>query len=108
MGKVVAFRGAQSGGRSPSRRRRCRLPPARWLAAGVGGFLIVGIVSLEFALRAAWCGIKGNATMNTSERVYHVPGQEFCGATKINFLRGERYFCSEAAARAAGWRRSLK
>jgi hypothetical protein len=43
---------------------------------------------------------------NTGERIYHLPGQKYYFATRINWLRGERWFCSESDARAAGWRKS--
>jgi hypothetical protein len=52
------------------------------------------------------CNIKGNISINTGERIYHVPGQEYYGDTKISPRYGERWFCSEADARAAGWRRA--
>ncbi len=52
------------------------------------------------------CNIKGNVSYNTSERIYHVPGQEYYNETKISPHRGERWFCSEQDARAAGWRKS--
>ncbi|MER9469986.1 hypothetical protein [Mesorhizobium sp. M0220] len=42
----------------------------------------------------------------TGERVYHDPGQEYYWDTRINLLKGERWFCSEEAARKAGWRKS--
>jgi hypothetical protein len=51
------------------------------------------------------CNIKGN--INTrGEKIYHVPGQRYYSATKISASHGERWFCSEQEARAAGWRRS--
>jgi len=53
------------------------------------------------------CRIKGNISTG-GERIYHVPGQRYYGATRIDVLKGERWFCSEAEARAAGWRRALK
>ncbi len=49
--------------------------------------------------------IKGNVSA-TGERIYHVPGGRFYDRTQIGPLRGERWFCSDAEARAAGWRRS--
>lgn len=52
------------------------------------------------------CTIKGNVSPSTSERIYHVQGQGYYHATRISPLWGERYFCSEAEARRAGWRRS--
>jgi endonuclease YncB( thermonuclease family) len=51
------------------------------------------------------CNIKGNIS-SKGERIYHVPGQKFYAKTKISEGKGERWFCSEAEARAAGWRRS--
>ncbi|WP_452039054.1 sunset domain-containing protein [Aquibium oceanicum] len=35
-----------------------------------------------------------------------MPGQRYYSRTWISFWRGERWFCSEAEARRAGWRRS--
>ena len=51
------------------------------------------------------CNIKGNIS-NKGEKIYHVPGQQYYDVTKITESKGERYFCSEAEAQAAGWRRS--
>lgn len=52
------------------------------------------------------CRIKGN--ISGSGRIYHVPGQENYDATRINTGAGERWFCTEAEARAAGWRRARR
>jgi len=52
------------------------------------------------------CGIKGNVSFNSRERIYHVPGQEDYSATSIRTGYGERWFCTEEDARAAGWRRA--
>jgi endonuclease YncB( thermonuclease family) len=51
------------------------------------------------------CRIKGNINAR-GDRIYHLPGQRFYAATQINPANGERFFCTEADARAAGWRRS--
>ena len=51
------------------------------------------------------CAIKGNIS-SKGEKIYHVPGGRYYDRTVINPSRGERMFCSEAEARAAGWRRS--
>jgi endonuclease YncB( thermonuclease family) len=48
------------------------------------------------------CRIKGNISQNG--RIYHVPGSPSYDQTKIDTSKGERWFCSEAEARAAGWR----
>lgn len=51
------------------------------------------------------CNIKGNVNTR-GERIYHVPGQKYYNDTEISRSHGERWFCSEEEARAAGWRRS--
>ena len=51
------------------------------------------------------CTIKGNVG-KSGTRIYHVPGGRFYDRTRINASKGERWFCTEAEARAAGWRRS--
>jgi len=48
------------------------------------------------------CPIKGNISANG--RIYHMPQNQDYGRTRINISKGERYFCSEAAALEAGWR----
>ncbi|GGF82232.1 Endonuclease YncB, thermonuclease family [Mameliella alba] len=54
------------------------------------------------------CRIKGNISTNSGARIYHVPGQAWYEATRISMDKGERWFCSEQEARAAGWRRALR
>jgi hypothetical protein len=53
------------------------------------------------------CSIKGNIS-RSGERVYHVPDGQFYDRTKIDPGAGERWFCSEEEAVAAGWRRSMR
>jgi micrococcal nuclease len=50
--------------------------------------------------------IKGNISSNTGERIYHVPGQQYYDETVINEAAGERWFCTEEEAVAAGWRKA--
>ena len=52
------------------------------------------------------CNIKGNISHNSGKHIYHMPGDRDYERTRISTSRGERYFCSEAEARAAGWRRA--
>jgi hypothetical protein len=68
--------------------------------------VLIGAIAPDFVPPLIGCGIKGNISQNTGERIYHVPGQKYYSATKINLLKGERWFCSEEVARAAGWRKS--
>ncbi|MHA6262766.1 thermonuclease family protein [Arenibacterium sp. CAU 1754] len=53
------------------------------------------------------CVIKGNIS-SRDERIYHLPGQENYARTRISPRKGERWFCTEAEARAAGWRRAAR
>lgn len=48
------------------------------------------------------CAIKGNITK--AGRTYHLPWNRYYNAVRINAAKGERWFCSEAEALAAGWR----
>jgi hypothetical protein len=48
--------------------------------------------------------IKGNISKNG--RLYHLPGTEAYAKTRISEGKGERWFCTEAEARAAGWTRA--
>lgn len=80
----------------------------RDIVATVIGLAVVGaiIAATEFGPMSVGCTIKGNISKNTGERIYHVPGQEYYTETRIDRSSGERWFCSEADARAAGWRKS--
>lgn len=49
------------------------------------------------------CPIKGNIN-DRGERIYHTPYSRHYARTRIDERRGERWFCDEAEARAAGWR----
>jgi len=78
--------------------------------AGVYGFTSPAAPSVAgtLGLSVAGCTIKGNISIETGERIYHVPGQYYYADTLIRPEYGERYFCSEAEARSAGWRRSRR
>ncbi len=51
------------------------------------------------------CKIKGNIG-SSGAKIYHMPGMPSYAATRIDQTKGERWFCSEEAAVAAGWRAS--
>ncbi len=88
-----------------NRRRRRKLIPF-WLPVvalmGVAAFQFVGN---GFLLEG--CHIKGNISAE-GERIYHVPGGKYYDATRIKPAKGERWFCTETEARAAGWRRARR
>jgi len=48
------------------------------------------------------CIIKGNITSNG--RIYHMPWSPWYGKVRIETGKGERWFCTESEAVAAGWR----
>ena len=56
---------------------------------------------------SASCRIKGNISRDGT-RIYHVPGGDYYERTRISTSKGERWFCGESEARAAGWRRSKR
>lgn len=52
------------------------------------------------------CLIKGNISA-AGEKIYHLPGCGSYAKTKIDEARGEKWFCAESEALAAGWRKAL-
>ncbi|MEM7711967.1 MAG: thermonuclease family protein, partial [Pseudomonadota bacterium] len=50
------------------------------------------------------CPIKGNINASSGERIYHTPWSPNYARTQIDEDAGERWFCDEAEATAAGWR----
>ena len=51
------------------------------------------------------CRLKGNISQKDT-RIYHVPGGQSYANTRIDTAKGERWLCTEAEPRAAGWRRA--
>ena len=64
------------------------------------------VASNQLGALTGSCVIKGNVSINSGEHIYHVPGQHYYASTIIRPEYGERWFCSEAEALAAGWRRA--
>ena len=46
--------------------------------------------------------------MFVATRIYHVPVGASYAKTRIDTAKGERWFCTEAEARVAGWRRAKR
>jgi endonuclease YncB( thermonuclease family) len=80
------------------------MPPWEWRAQDRAHQKIPSRAQTQ---EAGSCVIKGNISSN-GERIYHVPGGQWYDETKISESKGERWFCSEAEARAAGWRPSKR
>jgi endonuclease YncB( thermonuclease family) len=53
------------------------------------------------------CVIKGNISRH-GDRIYHLPGMRDYARTRISESKGERWFCSEREAQAAGWRKAVR
>jgi hypothetical protein len=60
----------------------------------------------QLTYSAPGCVIKGNASYDTGEKIYHVPGGQYYNSTKIDPRYGERWFCNEQDAINNGWRKS--
>lgn len=81
--------------------------PAEFRRTGDSGSGALTGPALDAGLEAAkgpgnGCEIKGN--ISGSGKIYHRPGQADYAKTRIDPAKGERWFCTEAEARAAGWR----
>ena len=56
---------------------------------------------------ASLCKIKGNIGRG-KKLIYHLPNGKYYALTKIDEMKGERWFCSEKEATEAGWRKSQR
>lgn len=63
--------------------------------------------SLSLVGAAGGCVIKGNINAR-GDHIYHMPGQEHYDRTVITPSKGERWFCNEEDALAAGWRKAMR
>ncbi|WP_245266176.1 hypothetical protein [Mesorhizobium sp. L103C119B0] len=90
--------------------RNLFVPVMAFVGAGAGTYVAsegLPAMTLPNALNPA-CNIKGNVSINTGALIYHMPGDKFYSATIIRPEYGERWFCSEYEAQAAGWRRARR
>jgi hypothetical protein len=78
---------------------------AAFVAPGAVSHLVLRSSEIP-SVRTNQCVIKGNISIGSGERIYHVPGQQDYQSTIIRPEYGERWFCSEGEAQAAGWRRA--
>lgn len=62
--------------------------------------------SLITSINKPGCNIKGNISINTGVKFYHVPGSEDYESTVIDPTRGEKWFCTDSEAIANGWRKA--
>lgn len=50
------------------------------------------------------CAIKGNVNPSTGTKIYHTPASRWYERTDVKPEEGDRWFCTEAEAKAAGFR----
>lgn len=82
--------------------------PWDWRGANAEKVGVVSESSTSFGLLGSGCNVKGNISVNSGKHIYHLPGQQYYDETVITPSKGERWFCSEAEARAAGWRKARR
>ena len=117
-GKVRAAR-ASIQGVAPQPLSTKQKPRKRGLletVAGVGILVAITLFTIEFgrsrspspitSIAKPGCTIKGNISIDTGNKVYHVPGMEDYEPTVIDPASGERWFCTEPEAIANGWRKA--
>jgi cold shock CspA family protein len=86
-----------------SKRSKSTLPQ---VLTGIGILAAIVLSQNQFSRLFNNCNIKGNISVSTGDKLYHVAGMEDYEGTKIDPSKGERWFCSESEAIAAGWRRA--
>lgn len=59
------------------------------------------------AVETGDCAIKGNIG-TSGKHIYHLPGQRDYAATRISPAKGEAWFCTEAEAQRAGFRKARR
>jgi endonuclease YncB( thermonuclease family) len=77
--------------------------PSEWRRARRAGGENTRPEKVSPPTKLSGCTIKGNISAG-GERIYHLPGMRDYERTRINDRAGERMFCSEDEAQAAGWR----
>ncbi|MBB2830699.1 UNVERIFIED_ORG: hypothetical protein GGD51_000800 [Rhizobium esperanzae] len=60
-----------------------------------GGMTLSDLLAYASGGSGQSCTIKGNISIVTGERIFHVPGQRYYAQTKSNPQFGERWFCSD-------------
>ena len=73
---------------------------------GVGGYKFFGAETDPPPSSAQQCRIKGDVSLRTGKRVFYVPGQRDYARIGIDKDNGDRWFCTEVDAFAAGWTKS--
>jgi cold shock CspA family protein len=69
-------------------------------------FMPNGAPSLVKVVTKPNCEVKGNISVSSGQKIYHIPGMEDYVSTVIDEEAGEKWFCSESEAIAAGWKKA--
>jgi cold shock CspA family protein len=85
-------------------------------AAGLAVLIVIVVVGSRFtpsrspspiaAVTKPNCQVKGNISVSSGNKIYHIPGMEDYESTVIDEGSGEKWFCSESEAIAAGWKKA--
>ena len=83
---------------------------------GIGILAVIVLITMQFsrsrspslvtAITKPGCTIKGNISIDTGNKVYHLPGMEDYESTVVNLASGEKWFCTESEAFSNGWRKA--
>lgn len=108
----LALGSASSLANKPKKKRRVSLATL----IGFGVMAAIAIFTMEFSgshspspvtsLVKPGCKIKGNISITTGNKLYHIPGMEDYESTKIDSSHGEKWFCTEQEAIENGWRKA--
>lgn len=74
---------------------------------------IIALVGIEFSpstypspitlITKPRCTVKGNISIETNNKIYHLPDMEDYESTVIDQSKGEKWFCTESEAISNGW-----
>ena len=97
---------------SPSKHKRKKKGLLKTVL-GLGILAVISFVTIEFrgsrspspitSLTKPGCVIKGNISISSGNKIYHLPGMEDYESTVIDPSKGEKWFCTESEAIAEGW-----
>lgn len=78
--------------------------------------VVIALFAIEFNPRSSLspiqsianpeCTIKGNISVNTGTKIYHLPGMEDYESTIIDLTKGEKWFCTESEAISNGYHKA--
>lgn len=86
------------------------------IAMSIGIMAVIALFVMQFSpsrspspvtsITKPECTIKGNISIDTGNKIYHLPGMEDYESTVIDPTKGEKWFCTESEAIEDGWRKA--